>query len=220
MSAQDNPNVVQSSESPRGCGYRKPGGVYLVASGLGHPCGRMPLRCGKCPCCGAGIKPVRSWTWIDLQAFLKDAPPCWQPEDGHSCTICPMGGSVKRAGLLWIGTQFYRTPAEFALEAARMGVSRRIPAVPRDFKLGETWVLLAHRDHPDADDPSGKSPMIFHAFQPVRVEKVLRGNESDEEIDAIVKRGMTPVLVKRIGEQTEIPAATADSDIPETGGDS
>jgi hypothetical protein len=30
-------------------------------------------------------------------------------------------------------------------EAARMGVSRRITAVPRDFKVGETWVLLGHR---------------------------------------------------------------------------
>ena len=30
-------------------------------------------------------------------------------------------------------------------EASKMGVSRRITAVPRDFVVGETWVLLGHR---------------------------------------------------------------------------
>ena len=95
-----------------------------------------------------------------------------------------------------------------------MGVSRRIPAVPKGFEVGKTWVLLAHRDHPDPDAESGKLPMIFHAFQPVRIEKVLRGNESDEEIDAIVKRGMTPVLVTRLGEQTEIEQAMPTGEYP------
>jgi hypothetical protein len=49
-----------------------------------------------------------------------------------------------RAGLLWIGAAFYPTPEAFMEEAQRMGVSRRISAVPRDFKVGETWVALAH----------------------------------------------------------------------------
>jgi hypothetical protein len=26
-----------------------------------------------------------------------------------------------------------------------MGISRLIPVIPREFKLGETWVALAHR---------------------------------------------------------------------------
>jgi hypothetical protein len=30
---------------------------------------------------------------------------------------------------------------------------------------------------------------------------VLKGDETDEEIDALVKRGLTPVLVERVSEE-------------------
>lgn len=30
-------------EARRGCGYRKAGGLYLVASGMGSPCHRLPI---------------------------------------------------------------------------------------------------------------------------------------------------------------------------------
>lgn len=49
-----------------------------------------------------------------------------------------------RCGLLWIGEEFY-TPDRFVEEARTMGISRRIARVPREFKLGETWVMLGHR---------------------------------------------------------------------------
>ena len=72
----------------------------------------------------------------------------------HPCDItgivhstCPLAdvNLPERAGLLWIGEQFYPTPHDFMAEAAKMGVSRRIPAVPKDFRVGEDSVLLAHR---------------------------------------------------------------------------
>jgi len=221
--------VTVLREEARGCGYRKPGGVYLVGDGPSDSCGRLPLPCDKCPCCGAGIKPARGWTWIDLRALVADADPCRRSgcaADTESQIYpdyqCPLDGHVERAGLIWVGTQHYKDPATFLQEAQRMGVSRRLRAVPKDFKVGETWVLLAHRNHPvaadgktadvdegevgEAQEETKTAPMIFSVFRPMRIEQVLRGDETVEEIDALVKREIRPVVIERIGEQTAIPA--------------
>jgi hypothetical protein len=63
----------------------------------------------------------------------------------HDC--CPLADEnlPEKAGLLWIGEKFYETPHDFLKEAAEMGISRRLPAVPKDFTIGEDSVLLAHR---------------------------------------------------------------------------
>jgi hypothetical protein len=50
-----------------------------------------------------------------------------------------------RHGLIWIGEKFYDMPEAFMREATMMGVSRKISAVPRGFRLGETVVYLGHR---------------------------------------------------------------------------
>jgi hypothetical protein len=132
-----------SVERRRRCGFRKVGGLYLVSSGSGMACGRLPIPLGVCPVCSSGIKQTRGWTWVDVPGLVKNLP-CKATPD--YCASCPLAlpELVGRAGLLWIGAQFYRTPAEFQAEAEEMGMSRRISAVPRDFKLGETWVLFAH----------------------------------------------------------------------------
>lgn len=49
-----------------------------------------------------------------------------------------------KAGLMWVGEKFYKTPEVFVAEGVTMGFSKRIKAVPRGFKVGETYVLLAH----------------------------------------------------------------------------
>lgn len=129
-------------EAKRGCGYRKVGGLYLVADSGGMPCCKMPLALNVCPCCGGGIKQARGWTWIDAGKMF----------GGTQCTIadtlpgCPAAdpANLGKVGLIWIGESFYPTPADFMREAATMGVSRRLSAVPRNFKAGETWVMFAH----------------------------------------------------------------------------
>ena len=112
-------------EPARGCGFRKKGGIYLVSDGLAAPCGRLPIPLDVCPCCGAGIKPTRGWTWIQPRMIIeKTEPPACS---GDYCTECPVGGDIpERAGLLWIGEKFYATVEQFEIEAARLGVSRRI----------------------------------------------------------------------------------------------
>lgn len=133
-------NIRTSIEQKRGCGHRHQGGLYLVSGGLFDACHKLPIPLTVCPCCHAGVKPSRGWTWVGYQ-LIKDAP-CSKP----GCTGChPFDGSIQKFGLLWIGEKFYKHPYDFNKEALGQGISRRIANVPKDFVLGETWVLLAHR---------------------------------------------------------------------------
>jgi hypothetical protein len=133
------------------------------------------------------------------------------------CYACPLGGRIElgRVGLLWIGVQHYKTPEDFSSEAARMGVSRRLPGnmIPRGFEIGKTWVFLGHRkaiseicecrengnETKDCPLCEGKGviykPGIFQIFRPTAIEQVVTGDEDDEEIEKIIKRGITPVKV-------------------------
>ena len=188
-------------EKPRGCGRRKPGGLYLVAPGDGVPCCKLPLKLDVCPTCHAGIKPSRGWTWVDGDALLATTGPCTAPIK-ISNYLCPASFPMGQVGLLWVGEKFYPTPADFTREAADMGISRRIPALPKGFKLGETWVFLAHRKGIsmclEAEDGTQEEvfyPAIFRIFQPTAVEYVVRGDETPEELEKLIDRGITPVKV-------------------------
>lgn len=210
MSEQIKIETVVDSE--RGCGWRKEGGLYLRSSGVMAPCGKLPVPLAVCPCCHGGIKPAGGWTWIDPRPFLQDRP-CHQADE--VCGLCPMNWPPPRVGLLWVGEKFYPKPADWLTEAAKLGVSRRIPRVPEGFKVGEHWVFMAHRLAISqacacgGNPPQGEScdtckgtgtvnvPGIFHAFKPDRIEYVTTGKESAEAIEAFRKRGITPVKVIR-----------------------
>lgn len=198
-------------EAKRGCGFRKIGGLYLVGGGVGVPCDRLPFELTVCSCCGQGIKQARGWTWINVAKFFQGAH-VWQENEiaprpcgcAHGfCPLCNRPESMGKAGLLWIGTKFYKTPDLFVKEGVELGFSRRIKAVPQGFKVGETWVLLAHGSAIDRVIPTdGLStqhefkPGIFYVWLPQRLEKiVLESTRGTEEIDALEKRGITPVFV-------------------------
>lgn len=182
----------------RRCGFRRPGGLYLVSSGPALYCGKLPIELTVCPCCSRGIKPSRGWTWIDATRIFAGVE-CKAPK----CVGCPMAKGLGRAGLLWVGTCYYPSPQRWTEEALAWGVSRRIPAVPNDFKLGETWVLVAHRQAITRFDGQNsmveqkvawkQSAGIFHAFKPTAVEYVVTGGESEENLAKLAARGITPV---------------------------
>lgn len=213
-------------EPKRGCGWRKIGGIYLVGGGAAVPCDRLPIPLDICPCCGRGIKQARGWTWVDVgklvqgphcvgDSNLGDSVPCREAE---FCPLCGNPESLGRAGLLWIGEQFYKTVGEFLAEGATLGFSRRISAVPRGFEAGKTWVLLAHpkavvkpcepcRKTGGVGVPIKKCgqcggrvflrlPGVFYLWCPSRIEKILpesaRGSEEAAELE---KRGIVPVFV-------------------------
>jgi hypothetical protein len=207
------PAVQIRVEGPRGCGYRKPGGTYLVSDGIGVPCGKLPIPMHVCPTCKHGIKPTRGWTWINGTKFARkkvcESSPCE--------ATCPLRQDPGMVGLLWIGGCYYPTPKDWAREAVRMGVSRRIAKVPRGFEVGRTWVWVGHAKAMQVPCPAkcppaavgqpvckkckgagtvGR-PAVFHAFRPQRIEYVVREDDPDEKIEGLIARGFTCVKVVR-----------------------
>lgn len=196
-------NIKTVVDSKRGCGWRKPG-LYLRADGAGGFCGKLPLLLDVCPCCHGGIKASGGWTWIDPRPLFKRKQCCHAKDPLVSkaqCTLCPLNKPPAYAGLLWVGGEYYKTPEDWIAEAQKLGVSRRIAAVPRNFKLGEDWVMMAHREAIEPKlkgDP--KRPGIFNVFRPTAIEYVVNGDETPEMIERLIERGITPVRVVKEGE--------------------
>lgn len=209
-------------EPRRGCGYRKIGGLYLVSGGRGVVCDRLPIPLEICPTCGHGIKQSRGWTWVDAAALVGGVHP--NCGDDFACPLCMAPHELGRCGLLWIGEQFYKRPLDFDREAAALGVSRRIHAIPRGFKVGETWILFAHPkaietplNCPDCaqilsvkrDDGAlelhcslcgftapAYRPGIFKVWRPERIEKILPESlRGSPEAAELEEKGITPVFV-------------------------
>lgn len=204
-------------EAKRGCGYRKVGGLYMVSGGLATPCGRLPIELHVCPTCNAGIKQTRAWQWIKPRTLLADAPVC--SDDGkwrsRLCSSCPLAPThlPERAGLLWVGEKFYRTADAFMEEANRLGVSRRIPAIPRGFKLGETWVLIAH---PKAVTRSARTEEERHEW------RVAQPGMYQDDVQPTVTRGgivtmFKPRAIERICAESERANAPLMAELAEKG---
>src|SRR5215813_4681459 len=104
------------------------------------------------------------------------------------CGACPLADAkIQRAGLIWIGEQFYKSPEDFMREADILGISRRIKSVPHGFELGKTWVAVAHmRAIPDVETKKAR-PGIFRLFRPQAIEYVVKGNETKDELDKLEK---------------------------------
>lgn len=195
----------------RGCGKRELGGMYLVGEGFAVPCDRLPYNIELCPTCGGGLHQQRNFQWIDWYKYAgKHGAVCKCKAPG--CPICQPIEGVRKYGLLWVGERSY-TPESFIEEAMKHGVSKRIPWVPKELVLGETWILLAHPDagyqtkffttksrkknqEIDEADKKEKHPAIFYAFRPLRVEKLVKETTSEKELEKLVKQKITPILVK------------------------
>lgn len=193
--------------------------MYLVCDGPGVICRKMPWNLDVCPVCGQGIHFARGWTWINPVRLTggKDPGVCsdcifqtvqtielavseavGEGPEARAMPPCPF--TLDRGGMLWVGATFY-TPESFMLEAMKMGVSKRIWAIPRGFKLGKTWVFTAHKKagrkelcaltkgsrcgldgRACAGDDKGcpnarmvikEVPALFYAFRPTRVELLI-----------------------------------------------
>lgn len=206
--------IITKVESARGCGYRKKGGLYFVTDGRGKHCGKLPIELNVCPCCGEGIKFSRGFTWVTgalIGSRECDIDPALFEID--QCGSCPFNVTDpnKKFGLMWVGEKFY-SPDAFTIEAAQKGISKRIASIPNNFKVGETWVWLAHIKAikipftNELNQPCIEHrPGIFYAFRPTRIEYVITGNETEPELDAMEKRGITLVhVVRDIDQQTKI----------------
>jgi ribosomal protein L32 len=191
------PMIQTRVDHQRGCGWRKEGALYLITAAVTASCGKLPVPLTVCPCCGHGIKQTRGWTWVDAGALLAGET-C--PRTADRCMQCPLAHLTGRHGLLWIGGQFYKDPATWLEETRTLGVSRRIKTVPHGFKLGETWILAAHLQGLPKEGGTEFDPAIVAVFKPTAIEYIVKGTETAEEIEALEKRGITPVKVERAAE--------------------
>jgi hypothetical protein len=122
---------------------------------------------------------------------------------------------------MMVGERYY-SPQSFVQEAMELGVSKRIPAIPRKLQLGKTVVYLAHKKAVEVREPlavqaamsivegvdnpqmrlldSEKKPEyrlgVFCSFVPQRVEKLIWKSEATEEtLENLRKRGIDPVII-------------------------
>jgi len=206
-----------SVEQIRGCGYRKVNGLYLCGKFIHIPCDRMPFPITVCPVCGQGIKVSRGFTQVNpyrLWGIHENCQDIFRP-----CFLCDP--QDQPAYIMLVGEKYYKTPVEFLDEAFSMGISKRIPFIPKGLELGTTVIYLAHNkaikvnvaaavqqamsilEGEDTQQPKlvetdrvEKKLGIFCAFIPNRVEKLLwESKATPKELEKMAKREITPVIV-------------------------
>ena len=194
-------------EERRGCGYRRVNGLYLVGPMAWAPCDRLPIPIEVCPVCGAGIHVTRGFTKIN-PFRLWNRHDCDKRDDQDNCIqacTCLAGCECcyppdATCYIMGVGEKFY-TAQEFIQEARTMGISKRIPFVPKDLVVGETVIYLAHRKAIRVgNDYNGRDakykPGVICSFRPQRIEQLVWESQLDDETrKRLEKRGVTPVPV-------------------------
>ncbi len=187
---------------------RKPGGFYLVTDGPGKPCGFLPADVPET------IKVTRGPQWHDLslvqfswEVIHQVSGDFIRPHKvektrrtcpkGAKCS-CPMNTAPAdtQALLMWVGMTYYKTADRFQAEAERMGISRRIPRtmVLSGRVTTSTPILLAHKESGSFVDDQGEIKtvrQIFRVFTPKRIEYILTGKETADELDRMQRMGIT-----------------------------
>jgi hypothetical protein len=142
-----------AQEGKRGCGFRTVGSMYLVGGFYAVPCDRLPYPLDVCPTCGGGIKVSRAFTRITPLTLFGNHEGCM--DQHHPCRICDPTSDL--AFIMRVGEKYYPTPGHFMSEGMDMGISKKIPWIPKELELGKTHIFLAH---PKACEV--KVPAVLH----------------------------------------------------------
>ncbi len=151
------------------------------------------------------------------------------PLDGESNPVCQdkirpchlCDPQDQPAYIMLVGAGSYPTPQDFVKEALAMGISKRIPFIPKGLELGKTVVYLAHPKACEVKESAilqeamaiveeaqtmkprlldaeriEKRIGIFCAFIPKKVEKLIwESKATPEELERLQKREITPIIV-------------------------
>lgn len=224
-------------EQKRGCGFRRVGAMYLCGGYISASCDRLPLPLTTCPTCGGGIRVSRAFTEINPyrlwgnhdgegailayeripgEDYVKEGVVC--QDIIRPCHVCDPPDDV--AFIMMVGEKYY-TPESFLEEAESMGISKRIPWLPKKLELGKTIIYLAHPRAGEVKVPAAmqqtmaivgeseteqprlleaerneKKLGIFCAFIPKKVEKLVWQSEyAEENIEKHRKRGIELIPV-------------------------
>jgi len=197
-------------EPKRGCGHRVLDGLYIVGSRYSIPCDRLPFKLEYCPVCGSGIKFTRGYQMVNWEKFAGEHKKC--KCKSKYCPVCHPEKDVKHA-VMWVGEKYYSIDS-FNAEAVKQGVCKRIASVPRDITIGKTWIFLAHKKavvvgmgNKKKGDPRiiyEYAPGVFHAFRPIRIEKIItRWQARDKQyVEKLRKLGITILVAKKYNRKT------------------
>ncbi len=187
-------------EPKRGCGYRQLDGLYLVGTGIQVLCDRLPMPVpDACPTCNCGIKHTRTPRKINALKLWGEHGYCTEDRPFlRKCYVC--SPSEDTAYIMGVGENHYPTPKDFVEEAIDLGVSKRIPAVPRDVELGKTVVFLTHKkalllQEKDEKGNDQYQTGVIYAFVVTRIEQIVKQSELESVREKLEKRGITPVGV-------------------------
>jgi len=127
---------TMSFEAERGCGFRHIHGIYMVCDGFQIACDRLKLELDTCKICGQKPEFSRGITRFNPFKLFGEHENC-ECDGGKNCPLCfPKEDGIDF--LMWVGKQY--TEESFIAEALNMGVSKKIPWIPRDFIVGESWI--------------------------------------------------------------------------------
>lgn len=206
-----------AAEARRGCGYRKVGGLYICGEYIEVPCDRLPYPIGACPVCGEGIHFTRGYRKINPLKLFGEHRPC--SDVFPDCFMCEP--KEDPAFLMTVGERYYPKPDDFVQEARSMGLSKRVPAIPKELELGKTVIYLTHpkaieiKTSPLEQEldlllqngnneqqrliPEEKTTYklgVFMVFIPERIEMPVWGSElTDEKKEELERRGITPISI-------------------------
>ncbi|MBA7557437.1 hypothetical protein ES705_50193 [subsurface metagenome] len=204
-------------EARRLCGWRRVGGMYLCGEYISSPCDRMPFPLTVCPVCGQGIKVSRGFTEVNpyrLWGIHQDCKDKFRP-----CFLCDP--QDQPAYIMLVGAGSYKTPFDFLDEAKSMGISKRIPFIPKGLEVGKTVIYLAHPKACEVreavalqqamaivEQSETKQPRlletervekalgIFCAFIPQKADELVWESElTDEKREQLEKRGITAIPI-------------------------
>ena len=185
------------------------GGLYLTSGPTTTGCDRLPLRITPCEVCGQEPRFNRSISRISPFALWGNH----YAEVVCSCEFtviprhCPVCNPTDVGYLMWVGSEY--TIKSFSNEALAMGVSKRIPALPVGFVLGQSVLYLAYLKALPAsgqlpllalDSPTHRSkhvPAVFMSCVPSRLELIVTDVQAADEVfmAGVRAKGITPVVV-------------------------
>lgn len=124
-------------------------------------------------------------------------------------TYCPLCRPSEKAFIMWVGSEY--TETSFIQEAERLGVSKRIPAIPKELVIGRDWVYLAKQymipgtgqfwmpETPNTNNGharKGWGPGIFYAFRPQRIVRIITESQAAEGlVQQLQEQGIEAVVV-------------------------
>ena len=186
---------VTVTKRERGCGFRSPGGNYIMGGAWPTPCDRLPMPIPVCATCGTTIEFFRGAKKINPRDLFKVHPEVRDQINFCSCTpACPVCYPPIKGWVMWVGEQFY-TIESFMSEARSQGLSKRIAQFPKEMAPGD-YLYLAYKKGYQERGTEDWKPVIFTASIISRFEHVLtdKQKENPEYIANLESKGVVPVI--------------------------